>query len=674
MDEPKRSGIESLNWAAFSGLFRSSQTQKMLALAVLVGVTTGLGSVFFRWLISAFHELFFGTIKDWFSFLGPLDVVPLPLLGGLLVGPLVYYFAREAKGHGVPEVMAAVALRGGRIRPVVVLVKSLASSICIGSGGSAGREGPIVQIGSGIGSMVGQLLGLSNHRVRNLVACGAAAGIAATFNTPIAGVIFAMEVILGEFATETFGTVVIASVVATVISRGMIGNEVAFIVPEYSLVNPWEILLYVGLGVVCAVTGTAFIKALHYAECKFDALNTPEVLKAAMGGAAVGLLGVFTPQVFGVGYESIDLALVGEMSGLLLAVLVVAKLLATSLTLGSGGSGGVFAPSLFMGAMVGGLYGQVVNFFWPAITAPSGAYALVAMGGLFSATARAPITAVIILFEMTQDYAVMLPLLFTCAVSAMLGQFLSRESIYTTKLKSRGVDLLRSKNVGVLHAVTVGQAMKPFEKLETVGPDLPIEDMARLFQRSFHHGFAIVDADQHFFGIITLSSLERAFRHKDLKGKVVRDLADTGMVTAYPDETLEDVLRVFGALDVGRIPVVDRLDHRKLVGMLRWSDIVRSHSQVMLDLEYEPGTTMIYCDIGERDPVVGRSLMEIALPENCVVNSIQRGKHIVVPRGGTVVQAGDCLHILADEDREEDVAHTLYGIPDERSDERLDEE
>jgi len=639
----------------------------MLSLAVLVGVGTGLGAVFFRWLIAGFQTLFFDLLKPSLGFLGPFAVVPLPLLGGLVVGPLIYLFAKEAKGHGVPEVMEAVALRGGRIRPIVVVIKSLASSICIGSGGSAGREGPIVQIGSGLGSTLGQILKLPDRRTRNLVASGAAAGIAATFNTPIAGVLFAMEIILHDFVATTFGPVVVSSVVATVVSHAFLGDHPAFSVPQYALVSPWEIVLYVGLGVACAILGTAFILTLGTAERFFEKLKVPEYLKAAVGGGVVGLVGMATPQVFGVGYDTIHLSLVGQVAGGLLALLVVTKIVATSLTLGSGGSGGVFAPSLFMGAMLGGGYGLLVNHFWPDFTAPPGAYALVAMGGLFAATARAPLTAVIILFEMTQDYAIVLPLLFTCAVSTLLSRNLYRESIYTMKLKSRGIDLLRRGDLGAVRGVTVAQAMKPVEKLTTVSPDLPIEDMARLFRETFHHGFAVVDSSGDFYGLITLQNMERNLTATDLRGLKVRDLAITNVITTHPDETLEEVLRVFGALDVGRIPVVDPGNPRKLLGMLRWSDIVRSYSHVMLDLEPEPGTSLLRCDIEAGDPVVGKSLREIALPPDCVVNSIQRDRHVVVPRGDTVVRPGDSLQILAAVEKEDEVWECLYGSHDQGS-------
>jgi len=635
----------------------------MIALAVVVGVTTGFGAVGFRKLIGLFHTAFYsegvGLFPEGFTWLG---LILAPMVGGLLVGLLVYRFAREAKGHGVPEVMEAMTLRGGRIRPVVVLVKTLASSICLGSGGSAGREGPIVQIGSALGSSVGQFLRLTDRRVRNLVMCGAAAGIAATFNTPIAGVFFALEVIAGEFSLRSFSPVVVASVLATIVGTHYLGDEPAFRVPEYALVHSWELVLYLVLGVACALVATGFIRTLHFSETFFEQrVCVPEYLKPVLGGLGIGVGGLLLPQILGVGYGTIDVALWGQIPLAIMVALIVAKILATSLTLGSGGSGGVFAPSLFIGAMLGGSIGTVAHDLWPTWTGPPGAYALVGMGALFAATGRAPITAIIILFEMTRDYNIMLPLMFAVAVATPLAGWLSRESIYSIKLKARGIDLHPKDQNERLAGISVGEAMKPAERLTTVSPEMSVEVLAGLFSETFHHGFAVVDDHSRLVGVVTLNDLETVIRTKQTTGKTVRDVCTTNLVTVFPDETLEDVLPCFSVVDVGRIPVVARADPKRLVGMLRWSDTVRSYSQVLLDLEYEPGTTLIRCDIHAGDPVVGRTLRDLALPQEYVIHYIQRDKHLLVPRGRTVVEAGDRLVILASGATDEDVSRYFYS-------------
>ena len=299
----------------------------------------------------------------WF---GAWFVVLVPVAGGLLYGPLIDRFAREARGHGVPEVMLAVAERGGRIRPQVAVIKSLASAICIGCGGSVGREGPIVQIGSALGSTLGQMLRVPESRLRLLVACGAAGGISATFNAPIAGVIFALELILRDFEAESFGVVVLASVVANVIGRAVFGSAAFLSLPPFALTSLSEYVLYAGLGLCAALVGVAFVRVLYGVEDIADRLwRGPEWARPVVGGGVLGLLLLGLPQMYGVGYPVLERAIRGEYVLGFLVVLLVGKILATSLTIGIGGSGGVFAPSLFMGAMLGTAYGQLMQWALP---------------------------------------------------------------------------------------------------------------------------------------------------------------------------------------------------------------------------------------------------------------------------------------------------------------------
>ena len=404
---------------------------------------------------------------------GNAYVVIIPAIGGLIVGPLIYFFAREAKGHGVPEVMEAVALKGGRIRPVVAVVKSLASSITIGSGGSVGREGPIVQIGSALGSSLGQKLGLSDDRIRNLVACGAAGGIAATFNAPIAGVVFALEIILGEFSVRYFSSVVVSAVTASVIGRAVFGDVPAFNIPfEYGISSIWEFAFYPILGVAAALVGVAFVRLLYWSEDVFEKWKAvPEWVQPMIGGLLLGgialaypsITGISwerMPQIYNVGYDVIESALASQLTLGVVLVLLVLKMVATSLTLGSGGSGGVFAPGLFMGAMFGVAFEITVSNIFPGIAAPAGAYALVGMGAVFAATAHAPLTAVLILFELTGDYQIMLPLMLTVVIATLVSQkLLKGESIYSLKLTRRGVHLQRGRDVDVLQGVLVNEVM-----------------------------------------------------------------------------------------------------------------------------------------------------------------------------------------------------------------------
>ena len=642
--------------------FWSSEMAVLVTMAILVGLGGGFGAVVFRWLIDTVKAFSFNTLGIWLSFMGPYYVIIVPALGGLLVGPMIYFLAREAKGHGVPEVMEAVALRGGRIRPIVVVVKSLASSICIGTGGSVGREGPIVQIGSALGSTLGQVFKLSDERVRNLVACGAAAGIAATFNAPIAGVFFALEVILGEFSMSNFSSVVIASVMASVIGRIFLGDAPAFPIPPYSLVAPLELLLYLALGAIAALVGVAFTRILYRFEDFFDAWRFPEYLKPVAGGLLVGLLGFRFPHLFGVGYGAIEEALHNQL--VLKSVLLLAglKIVATSLTIGSGGSGGVFAPSLFIGSMTGAAFGLLVHDWLPTLTAAPAAYALVGMAAVFAAAARAPITAILIIFEMTQDYRIILPLMFATVVSTIIASRLDRESIYTLKLKRRGIDVTVRRDVDLMSTIRVEEAMTPISQMVTVRPDTSLRELARIFQETFHHGLAVVDGDGHLYGVVTLADLERIADSR--LGGTVRDICTTRVRTAFPDETLRDALRHFGALDVGRIPVVDRADPQRVIGMLRRSDIIRAYSHAILDhqerqqrlerlrLEHELKARTVEIVLDDNHGAIGKTLKELQLPPECVIVSIHRGEHTLIPRGNTRLMAGDRVVALATEEGE----------------------
>ncbi len=432
----------------------------LLALALLVGVGAGLGAIAFRFLIEGFTHVFTGQAdygaggrvgNPLVPGLGIWFVVLAPVGGGLLYGPLIDRFAPEARGHGVPEVMLAVTREGGRIRPAVAAVKSLASALCIGSGGSVGREGPIVQIGSALGSALGQATGSPEARMRLLVACGAAAGISATFNAPIAGVFFALEVILRDFETRSFGAVVIASVVADTIGRAAFGSEAFLSLPQLGVGSVAGYPLYLLLGLLAAVVGVGFIRVLYAMEDRADALwRFPEAWRPAAGGLLLGLLLLALPEMYGVGYPVLEGAIDGRYALLFMLVLLAGKVLATSLTLSIGGSGGVFAPSLFMGAMLGAAFGAGAHDLLPGIAGPAGAYGLIGMGAVFAATARAPMTAILVIFELTGDYRIMLPLMLAVVIATALASRLSPESIYTLKLLRRGIPLHARRPLDVL--------------------------------------------------------------------------------------------------------------------------------------------------------------------------------------------------------------------------------
>ncbi len=674
----------------WSKRWRPSADVVFLATALVIGFGTGLGAVLFRYLIQGVSWIGYTWIPSIIG--GNVYVVLIPAVGGLLVGSLVFYFAREAKGHGVPEVMEAIALRGGRIRPRVAAVKVLASSITIGSGGSAGREGPIVQIGSSLGSSVGQWLKLSDDRISNLVACGAAAGISATFNAPIAGVFFALEVILGRFSVRYFSSVVISSVAASIVGRVAFGDYPAFALPtEYGVNSLWEFLFYPILGVLAAVIGVIYVRVLYGTEDVFDSIKrVPEWVKPAIGGTLLGLVALAypivtrvswdgMPQIYNVGYDVIEDALAGQLAFSVVAILLVLKLVATSLTLGSGGSGGVFAPSLFMGAMLGEAFELGIARLFPGIPAPAGAYALLGMAALFAASAHAPMTAVLMLFELTGDYRLILPLMLTVVIATVLAQkMLSGESIYTMKLSRRGTRLSRGRDADILQGVTVGEVMS--HSFQTVPMELTIDKLGQIFASSRHHGLMILDEKGKLWGVVTITDLDRAVADKRPAETTVAEIG-TGwpnLAVAYPDESMGDALARLGARGFGRLPVVSREDPYHLVGLV-WRQAIteaynlartrRSEIQSQtrnMQSRYEDGAEFVEIPIGPDDQVVGKTLAQISarLPYECILVSIRRNGRVIIPHGDTIFQGGDQVTAyVRSEDMEE--LYTCLHQPEE---------
>jgi len=574
--------------------FRSNETLFGVILAIIVGIIAGFGAVLFWQLIKYISWLFFSGGATIFEPLGEYYVVLLPVIGGLIIGPVIYFLAREAKGEGPPEVMEAIAVRGGRIKWLVTPIKVLVSSICIGSGGSVGREGPIVQIGASAGSTIGSLFHLSDEWVKTLALCGVAGGISATFNAPLAGIIFALEVIAGRFITPRFGYIVISSVSANVIARIFLfteENPTSFMVPQYELVSYWEILLYAILGVIAAFVAIGFIRFFFKVEDVFARIKIPEYLKPAMGGLVIGLLGLYYPQIFGVGYGAhyeaggiflqtgvVDQALAGQVGIATLAVVLALKIIATSVTLGSGGSGGVFAPSLFMGSMLGGLFGYGVNSLFPENTASPGAYALVGMGAFFAVVVRAPITTIIILFEITMSYSLILPLLTAVVVGIIIARCFSPESIYTMRLLKRGVDIRQLGQTAPMKTITVAEVMT--RNFPVVPPTMPVTELVSRLKRSGHHGFPVVDDSGDLVGVVTLTDVESAIAIGNHEELTVDNISTKSVMTAYPDQYIHDVLVKIG-VDVGRIPVVDRNNPKKLLGVLRRHDIVSAYSRIV---------------------------------------------------------------------------------------------
>jgi len=680
----------SFNTAKKSRLWKSPSYALFIGTALIVGIGTGLGAVAFRFLIQGVewvgYDWFPSVTQQW----GKAYIVIIPAVGGLIVGPLIYFFAREAKGHGVPEVMEAVALRGGRIRPVVAVVKSLASSISIGSGGSVGREGPIVQIGSALGSSLGQRLGLSDDRIRNLVACGAAGGIAATFNAPIAGVVFALEIILGQFSVRYFSSVVVSAVTASVIGRAVFGDVPAFHIPiEYGIASLWEFAFYPILGVLAALVGVAFVRLLYWSEDIFESWKgVPEWVQPMVGGILLGgvalaypsITGITwerMPQFYNVGYDVIESALANQLTLQVALILLVLKMLATSLTLGSGGSGGVFAPGLFMGAMFGVAFELAVKTIFPGLVAPAGAYALVGMAALFAATAHAPLTAILILFELTGDYQIMLPLMLTVVIATLVAQTLLKgESIYSLKLTRRGVRLQRGRDVDVLQGVLVDEVMT--RDLHTVTKDLNLKELTDVLNRTRRHGLAVLDREGKLWGIVTVTDLERAINSgSPLSTTTVEKIAtpNENLWITYPDENIGEALNKMSRHGFGRLPVVSREDPGHLVGLIQRRDVIEAyklgltkraeiqHRTKRMQMRNIDGTEFLDLTLDEDSIAIGEKIAELAekLPNDCIFVSIRRNGKVLIPHGENKLLSGDRITAFVQSKDVEKLYECLHG-------------
>lgn len=603
--------------------FKTSEHLFMIIVPVIIGLLGGLGAIVLRTLIHLFQALLWGNEQyaaHW------LQTVLVPAGGAFVVGLIIYFFSKEAKGHGVPEVMEAITLRSGVIRPRVVAGKVVASALTIASGGSVGREGPIIQIGAAIGSTLGQVFKLSRRRMQTLVGCGAAAGIAAAFNAPIAGAMFAVEIILGDFAISQFSPIVISSVIATVVSRMQYGNFPAFVVPKYELVNPLELIPYAFLGLIAGAVGILFVKSLYFFEEKFDSVKIPDYYKTAAGGLLLGIIGLSFPQVFGVGYGPMDEALHGRMEIWMLLALVFIKVLASSLTLGSGSSGGIFAPSLFMGAMTGGFFGSILHKLFPGVTAGPGAYSLVAMSAVVAATTHAPITAMLIIFEMTGDYKIILPLMIATIISLVVTRK-QKGSIYTLKLMKKGIDIHEGKELNILKSMKVKDVMR--KSIDILSPRTSMSEMIEKFISSQHSYFYIIDESGKISDKISQVELSTiAPDYETLKDFIVAaDIATPNHLVVTEEDNLDFVMRELGKENIDEIPVVSGKNPAEILGTVWWRDIISAYNKELLRRDLVGEVSQSLGNVSNRKMVeVGGGLffLEIDIPATFVGKNIKK--------------------------------------------------
>ena len=630
----------------------------LAVMALIVGGGAGLGAAVFRELIYAITWLATGYTQFGqqghaaslhLPSLGIFFVLVVPVVGGLLYGPLIQRFAREARGHGVPEVMLAVAENGGRIRPQVTIVKALASAICIGTGGSVGREGPIVQIGSALASTLGQLVRMSEGRLRIIVACGAAGGIAATFNAPITGLFFGFEIVLREFSLDALFATGLAAVTGDLISRAFFGSAPFFTQVPHDLVlaNDVSYLLVAVLALAAGLIGVGFKTFLYRLEDVADEVwkGRPEWARPAVGGVALGLVLLALPQMYGVGYPVMGKALAGQYALWFIAVLMLGKILASSLTLSIGGSGGVFAPSLFIGAMAGMAFGTVAHHLFGPTIGPPALYAVVAMGGVFAAAAQAPLTAIASVAEMTGNFTLTLPIILACGIAAAVSKQLTYGSIYTTKLLRRGIDIEQPKTTSALQTLTVADAMQPLPQL---APDPP-----------------------------PLRSKQPGAEPDPIPNELWESLA--GPVTdnrqpqeLFGDETLEQALRQLTLYGPHGLPVISN-DREHVQGWITRHDVLQTlagsmsssireieHGAIAADfpapdpktLAHTPTTPLsgyeiVEITINPGSPALRRPVRNIAWPPGSRIVAITQGHESVPLRNDTQLHAGERITLLA---------------------------
>ena len=622
----------------------------IVGLALVVGVLAGLAAsglilsidVVWEW-VRDLTDSDFG--KAWF-------LVSVPT-GMLLAWWVARRFAPEVAGDGVPETMAALAIHGGRMPARSAPWKFVATTLTVGGGGSAGREGPMVQIGASIGSSIGRRFHLGEDQLRALVAAGAGAGVGAAFNAPIAGMLFAMEVILVSFSVRHLNSVVVASVSAAVTTQLIVGSDRLLTAIPHRLTDPRELILYALLGLLAAGAAYVFLRMVHLAETTRPIERSPSWVRPVVLGLAIAALGLIKPDVLGTGQEFLDDLLnqtsTSDVVWWVLLGTAGLKILTTAGTLGAKTSGGAFMPSLFIGGALGAGLAQLIAPTWTISTLQPGSFAVVGMAATFAAVARAPLTAILIVFEITGDYGLVLPLMLAASLSTFLIDRVHRESVYTMPLVRRGIRLVTSSEVDLLDTVNVGDVMSPNPALLTT--DMTTTEIQGLFDRHRHHGLAVVDEAEMLVGIVSVTDIVRTGGPSDQV--TAADAMTVRPVTVSGQTPVSVALERMAALGVGRIPVLD--DQERLVGMFRREDAIRAYHLALskrtdhdlgrerLRLRTDPGADFFDFVIPPGSVADGRLVKEVAWPGGLTVVSVRRGRAVTVPTGDTVLSSGDVL-------------------------------
>lgn len=558
----------------------------IIVMSIAVGLLSGLANIAFRFTMTSVHDIIFeggsSLLKIKSGGLNALLLPLIPVCGALLLIPLVLFFRDDINGYGFPRFIERVNIRGGKLKVKTIFSKILGAAFTIGTGGSAGVEGPIAHIGGVCGSFIGQLFRVSGNRIKLLIAAGSAGGVAATFNAPIAGVMFATEIVLlGNYELTSFASIIISAGMATVVSRMYYGENPVFTVPAYQ-VGAYEIPLYILFGVFIGVVAVLFIKVFYTVRDRFDSLKIHPYLKPVIGVFIVGLIGIVFPQVLGDGYEFIQEALEGRMIFLVMSALILFKIIATSLTLGSGGAGGVFAPALFIGAMAGGSFGWIVHTLFPAYTSGPAAYATVGVGAFLAATTHAPLTGIFLLFEMTANYKIIIPIMFASILGTLTAKRLYHDSIDTVDLSRKGINFHDGREASVLSTIRVGSVMNT--EFTTVHEDTDIHDLLDKVIKVGRFYMPVVDNDGNLSGIVSLQDIKSVILEEDLKEliKVKYLMKSTKVITLTPHDNLNTAIEKFSIKDLGEIPVVDYANRKKVVGMLKRGDVFNAYNKELL--------------------------------------------------------------------------------------------
>jgi len=557
----------------------------MWGLAVVIGAAAGYGSLAFRETIYLVQGLAYGLYGEpLFARVASLpawQVVGVPALGGLVIGLFIRFALPDRRPHGVADVIEAAALRSGRMSGRAGVTAAIASAVSLGVGASAGREGPVVHLGAAVGSWVARRIGLGRSLTVNLLGCGVAAAIAASFNAPIAGVFFALEVVVGHYALSAFAPVVLASVIGTVVARGHYGDFPAFVVPGQSIVSPWEFPAFALLGVVAAVQAIVLLRSIGWVQQAVERSKVPAWLAPAAGGVAIGLIALALPQVLGVGYAPTDAALKGEIGLALLIALAVAKTAATAITLGSGFAGGIFSPSLFLGAMVGGAFGVVATEALPALSSGPQAYTLVGMGAVAGPVLGAPISTVLIMFELTQDYALTIAVMVAVVIATAITRRLDGPSFFARQLARRGLNLSGGREVGLLAALRVADVMR--REYDSVPPSCPLSEVREHLTRAPYGEIFVVDADGRLVGTITLADLSEAAFDTSMDGLLnADDVARRTPAMLAAGDGLDRALSEMNRTGEEHFAVVADREGRRVVGFVHQVDVMAAYNRALI--------------------------------------------------------------------------------------------